>query len=41
MLIAWIITGILASLHVAAAVSLWAWFGVHWVLTLLMLVFLA
>jgi hypothetical protein len=41
MLLVWIITGILASLHVADAVALWAWFGAHWFLTLLMLLFLA
>jgi hypothetical protein len=41
MLLVWILTWILSSLHVAAAVALWGWFGVHWILTILMLLFLA
>jgi hypothetical protein len=41
MLVIVILTYILATLHVAAAVSLWGWMSVHWFLTLLMVVFLA
>jgi hypothetical protein len=41
MLLVWLLTWILASAHVAAAVALWAWFGAHWFLTLLMFIFLA
>lgn len=41
MLAIWIITGILASLGVSAAVQLWYWFGHHVILTILMLLFLA
>lgn len=40
MLIVWILTAILASLHIAGAVALWAWFGAHWIITILMLLFL-
>lgn len=40
MLPIWIVTGILSSLNVSEAQSLWHWFGHHVILTILMLIFL-
>lgn len=41
MLLIWILTGILASLKVSIMVVLWGWFGIHPILTVLMILFLA
>lgn len=41
MLAIYIVTAILNSAHVQAAMDLWAWFGSHIFLTILMLIFLA
>lgn len=43
MFLVWIVTGILATIPdpLPLAVEVWHWFGVHWLLTVLMLVFLA
>lgn len=40
MFLVWLLTGILASLHVVDAMLLWHWFGHHLVLTILMIFFL-
>lgn len=41
MIVVFILTAILQSLHVLVATQLWHWFGQHVVLTILMLIFLA
>lgn len=41
MILVWILTAILQSAHIPAAVALWQWFGENWLLTILMLIFLA
>jgi hypothetical protein len=40
-LVVWILTAILQSLDVPAAVALWHWFGDNPILTVLMIIFLA
>lgn len=41
MILVFVLTAILQSLDVQAAVQLWQWFGEHALLTILMLIFLA
>jgi hypothetical protein len=40
MIILWLITGILASCGTPIAVTLWNWFGLHPIWTILMIIFL-
>jgi hypothetical protein len=41
MLVVWILTAIMQSLNWQPAVELWAWFGHHVLLTILLILFLA
>lgn len=41
MILVWILTLILQLLAWAPAVLLWHWFGVHWIITILLMIFLA
>lgn len=41
MLLVWILTGILDSLHFEPAVQLWHWFGENVLATVLLLIFFA
>lgn len=41
MVLVYVLTAILQSLHIPEAVLLWHWFGSHVLLTILMLIFLA
>ncbi len=41
MIVVWILTAIMQSLHWLPAVELWHWFGEHVIITILMIVFLA
>ena len=40
MLLVWFLTAILASVNVPIAVALWGWFGLHPVITILLIILL-